>query len=76
MKKAFQVKSLLLSMAVAGAATMAIAPVAVQAGVSGNIGAVSTYVYRGVLQTSDASANGGVDYENDNGIYLGVGVLM
>jgi uncharacterized protein (TIGR02001 family) len=72
MKKAFQVKSLLLSMAVAGAATMAIAPVAVQAGVSGNIGAVSTYVYRGVLQTSDASANGGVDYENDNGIYLGV----
>jgi uncharacterized protein (TIGR02001 family) len=59
-------------MAVAGAATMAIAPVAVQAGVSGNIGAVSTYVYRGVLQTSDASANGGVDYENDNGIYLGV----
>lgn len=72
MKKAIQLKSLLLSMAVAGAATMAIAPVAAQAGVSANIGAVSTYVYRGVLQTSDASANGGVDYENDNGIYLGV----
>jgi uncharacterized protein (TIGR02001 family) len=72
MKKAFQLKSLLLSMAVAGAATMAITPVTAQAGVSANVGMVSNYVYRGVEQTTDASASAGLDYDNESGFYLGL----
>jgi uncharacterized protein (TIGR02001 family) len=73
MKKAIQLKSLLLSMAVAGAATMAIAPVAAQAGVSANAGFVSTYVFRGTLQTTDekGTASAGLDYEHDSGLYVG-----
>lgn len=71
MKKTFQLKSLLLSMAVAGASTLAVAPATTQAGVSANVGFVSTYVYRGVLQTADGSASGGIDYEDESGIYAG-----
>lgn len=58
-------------MAVAGATTLAVAPATTQAGVSANVGAVSSYVYRGVLQTPDASASAGIDYEDDSGIYIG-----
>lgn len=43
-----------------------------QAEVSMNIGATSNYIWRGVTQTSDASAvSGGVDYSHDAGIYVG-----
>lgn len=71
MKKAFQLKSLVLSMAVAGAASMAVAPATTQAGVSANIGAVSNYVFRGIEQTESASASAGLDYEADSGLYVG-----
>jgi uncharacterized protein (TIGR02001 family) len=45
---------------------------AAMADLSGNLGIVSDYYYRGVQQTGSASANGGVDYENDKGISAGV----
>lgn len=73
MKKAFQLKSLLLSMAVAGSAALAVVPVTTQAGVSANIGGVTQYVFRGYDQNDQkASASAGLDYEADSGVYLGV----
>lgn len=40
--------------------------------VSMNVGAVSNYYFRGITQTGDAAAiQGGVDYENESGFYLG-----
>lgn len=70
MKKTFSVKSLLVSMAIASSAALSIAPATTQAGVSGNMGAVSTYVFRGVYQTG-AAGQGGIDYESDSGVYVG-----
>jgi uncharacterized protein (TIGR02001 family) len=43
-----------------------------QAGVSGNIGLASNYIWRGVTQTSDQAAiSGGLDYASDFGFYAG-----
>ena len=39
-------------------------------GLSANIGVVSQYIFRGVVQTDTASASAGVDYETD-GFYIG-----
>lgn len=41
------------------------------AGVTGNVGAVSTYMFRGLQQTSGAAIQGGVDYSHDSGLYAG-----
>ncbi|MCG9695516.1 TorF family putative porin [Shewanella sp. Isolate11] len=42
------------------------------ASVTGNVGATSNYLWRGVTQTGDATAiQGGIDYEHDSGFYLG-----
>lgn len=44
------------------------------AGLSGNVGVVSEYFYRGLLQTGDfgtASISGGLDYAHDSGFYVG-----
>ncbi|AZR82729.1 TorF family putative porin [Thiomicrospira sp. S5] len=70
MKKTFSVKSLLVSMAIASSAALSVAPATTQAGVTANMGAVSTYVFRGLKQTG-AAAQGGIDYESDSGFYLG-----
>ena len=70
MKKTFSVKSLLVSMAIASSAALSVAPATTQAGVTGNMGAVSTYVFRGVYQTG-AAGQGGIDYESDSGVYVG-----
>ncbi|KUJ74627.1 hypothetical protein AVO42_04300 [Thiomicrospira sp. XS5] len=70
MKKTFSVKSLLVSMAIASSAAVSVAPATTQAGVTGNMGAVSTYVFRGLKQTG-AAGQGGIDYESDSGFYLG-----
>lgn len=49
-----------------GASTQAIA------GLEGNIGATSNYIWRGVTQTNDrAAVSGGLDYSHDSGFYLG-----
>jgi uncharacterized protein (TIGR02001 family) len=39
-------------------------------GLSANVGAVSQYIFRGIVQTDTASASAGVDYEN-SGFYIG-----
>lgn len=73
MKKTFTLKSLALSLAVAGAASVAVVPATSQAGVSANAGFVSTYVFRGALQTATekGTASAGLDYEHDSGFYVG-----
>jgi len=69
-----RLKTLALSLAVAGATSVAMIPAAAQAGVSANAGVFSDYVWRGVQQNgSDTIAlQGGLDYEADNGLYAGV----
>ncbi|MGH1432316.1 MAG: TorF family putative porin [Neptuniibacter sp.] len=55
------------------AAGLLSASVVAQAGLTANVGAMSDYYFRGVDQTTDgASMMGGVDYEADNGIYVGL----
>lgn len=39
---------------------------------SGNVSAVSTYVWRGLPQTIDAALQGGVDYSTAEGIHAGI----
>ncbi|UAA38545.1 TorF family putative porin [Paraneptunicella aestuarii] len=46
---------------------------AASAEISANIGLVSEYHFRGIAQTSDASASAGLDYEN-GGFYVGTWV--
>ena len=70
MKTSLPLKSLLTSMAIATSATVTLTPATTQAGVSANMGAVSTYVFRGLKQT-DAAGQAGLDYENDSGFYAG-----
>lgn len=75
MKKTFPLKSLALSLAVAGAASVSMVPAAAQAGVSANVGVVSDYVFRGFNQASSKgrpAVQGGFDYEHDSGLFAGV----
>lgn len=46
------------------------------AGVSGNVGAVTTYLFRGVEQslTSDPAVQGGLDWSHGSGVYAGTWV--
>lgn len=37
-----------------------------------NVGVMSQYVFRGMMQRDSASINGGADYTNDNGLYAGI----
>ncbi len=41
------------------------------AGVSGNVGVVSEYMFRGISQGTGAAVQGGIDYSHDSGFYLG-----
>ncbi len=41
------------------------------AGWTGNVGAVSEYMFRGIAQTGGAAVQGGIDYESDFGLYAG-----
>ena len=50
--------------------SLSLAPAVSMADLSGNIGVASVYVYRGIFQ-EDSSASAGIDYESDNGFYLG-----
>jgi len=40
-------------------------------GLSGNIGVVSQYIFRGGVENDGASVQGGLDWAADNGIYVG-----
>ena len=46
-------------------------PAAAMADLSANVGVVSDYVYRGAFQSA-SSASAGLDYEDENGFYIGV----
>ena len=41
------------------------------AGLTGNVGAFSEYMFRGVGQSGGAAVQGGVDYAHDSGLYIG-----
>ena len=41
------------------------------AGVTGNVGAVSEYLFRGIEQSGGAAVQGGIDWSGGPGIYLG-----
>ena len=57
-------------LAVAG--MLGLAPLAASADVSGNIGASSNYVFRGVSLTGNSAAiSGGLDYTHSSGLYAG-----
>lgn len=60
-----------LKIFIAAAATLASS--AAFAEVTGNIGAVSEYMYRGITQGAggEAAVQGGLDYAHDSGLYLG-----
>ena len=45
-------------------------PAVSMADLSANFGMVTDYLYRGIYQ-EDASASAGLDYENENGFYIG-----
>lgn len=47
---------------------------AAMAGVTGNVGAVSEYLFRGVEQSNGAAVQGGVDLATDGGFYAGTWV--
>lgn len=44
---------------------------AAMAGVTGNVGAVSEYLFRGVEQSNGAALQGGLDFAADSGFYAG-----
>ncbi len=51
-------------------ASVGLVPAVSVAELSANVGMVSDYLYRGIFQ-EDASASAGIDYENENGFYIG-----
>lgn len=53
-----------------GAALLVGAPSAF-AGATGNVGAVSEYMFRGIGQSGGAAVQGGLDYAHDSGFYVG-----
>lgn len=42
------------------------------AGATGNVGAFSDYMFRGVTQTAGAAVQGGLDYAHGSGLYVGL----
>ncbi|MGH8446192.1 MAG: TorF family putative porin [Solimonas sp.] len=60
--------------AVFAAAATLVAPLASADTLSGNVGAYSEYMYRGVEQSSGAAIQGGLDYVHDSGLYIGTWV--
>lgn len=68
--KSLRVLSAAIGLAVGGLA----APLAAQAGASGNIGVFSKYVLRGITNVTEnngTAVQGGFDYAADNGIFVG-----
>jgi uncharacterized protein (TIGR02001 family) len=61
-------KSIAISAAMAAILTSGTA----MADVTANVGVVSDYVFRGVVQNTSAAGNGGLDWSDDSGIYAGV----
>jgi len=53
------------------AAALALASSSAFAEVTGNVGGVSEYMFRGISQGSGAALQGGLDYASESGFYLG-----
>jgi len=64
------IKPLVLATAVSVAALAGTLPAA-HAGLSGNVGVVSQYIFRGGVENDSPSVQGGLDWSADNGIYAG-----
>jgi uncharacterized protein (TIGR02001 family) len=60
-----------LMVAVTLAMPASVLSTAAQAEVSGNIGVVSQYIFRGGVENDGASVNGGFDWADERGFYLG-----
>ena len=73
MKKSFQLKNLLVSLAIASTATLALTPATTQAGeVSYNAAVSNMYLWRGQdVSNGQAVVSGGVDYATDAGFGVG-----
>ena len=71
MKNAFKLKSLALSVAVASSSMAVMAPNVAQAELTGNIGLMSQYYFRGIAQSEGVSPEFGVDYEHESGLFIG-----
>jgi uncharacterized protein (TIGR02001 family) len=73
--KTLKLKTLALSLAVAGAASVAVVPAVSQAGVSANAGVFTDYIWRGMNQSAEGTGQpalqGGLDYEHDSGLFVG-----
>ena len=65
------IKSLTLGAAIAAALAGSMVSTSAAAGVTGNIGFMSDYYFRGINQSSGV-ASAGVDYEHEKGIYAGI----
>jgi uncharacterized protein (TIGR02001 family) len=63
-------RTLILGAAVA--ATLSAGNAMAVDGLSANVGVVSDYVFRGVVQNLSAAGNGGFDYEHESGLYIGI----
>jgi len=73
MKKIISPLLLAMSLASAGSAMAQTAPAAPESSLSFNVGAVSDYRYRGISQSRlDPALQGGADYADKSGLYLGV----
>ncbi len=70
MKKTLSTSLLLTTMALGATISTSAAAIEGYEGLSANAGIVSQYFFRGVAQTSTASASAGLDYEN-SGFYVG-----
>ena len=67
-----KMRNLALASAVAlGGIGMTAVSAPAEAGVSGNIGVMSKYYFRGTLEADQATGFGGVDYEHSSGLYAG-----
>ena len=53
------------------AASLAAPAAATASTATGNVGAFSEYLYRGVEQSNGAAIQGGIDYVHDSGLYIG-----
>jgi len=73
MKKTLKLKTLALSLAVAGASFASIAPSVAQAEVSYNAAVSNMYLWRGQdISDGQGVVSGGIDYSHDSGLYAGV----
>jgi len=73
MKKIVSPLLLAMSLASASSAMAQTAPAAPESSLSFNVGAVSDYRYRGISQSRlDPALQGGADYADKSGLYLGV----